>query len=125
MPATTEEAGKARKLLGPSEVRLHHIPGWLRLRMLRAFGCGKYDSNGWSVLHHAVGDRRRWLDHIGSTTLSNGRRAFVSEPYGFSSGMAKELEAFCVPMGLDWRVSGNAEWYPGSTVRIVIEEPQK
>ena len=113
-----------RKLLKPSPVRLNHIPNWLRLRMLRAFGCPNRDTSAWAVLYHATGDRRRWLDHFGSTML-RGRRVFVSEPYGFSAESAADLEAFCRPMGVKWSVDSNSEWNPGSTVRVSIEEPEE
>lgn len=113
-----------RAILKPSPVRLHHIPNWLRLRMIRAFGCPGRDTAAWPVLWHAVGERRRWLDHFGST-LSHGRQVFVSEPYGFSAESAADLEAFCRPMGVKWSVDSNSEWNPGSTVRVSIEEPEE
>ena len=118
-----EEREAVRAILHPSPVRLHHVPGWLRLRMLGVFGCGGGSTSGWAVLHHAAGSWPSWLDHFGSTVLPNGKRAFVSEPYGFTPEMAEELKAFCSPMGLSWHVDPNAEWYPGRTVRIVIQEP--
>ena len=114
-----------REMFRPSPVRLQHVPDWLRRRILKAHGCRDGMTDGWSVLHNAAGPMPRWLDHFGSTTLPNGKRAFVSEPYGFTHEMATELQAFCEPMGLRYHVSANAWWNPPSTVRIVIEEPDK
>ncbi len=120
----SERRRAVREILKPSPVRLHHVPNWLRLRMLRTYGCSHGILSGWAVLHHATGDNRGWLDHCGSTLLPNGQRAFVSEPYGFSEQTAADLNAFCRPMGLRWSVKANSEWFPGSTVRIVIYPPE-
>jgi hypothetical protein len=69
-----------------STVRAKHLPNWLRLGLLKAFGCQDGDTSGASVLYHALGcigwdGWSTWLDHWGSTKLSDGRVAFVSEPY--------------------------------------------
>ena len=114
----------ARKLLKPTPVRLRHVPNWLRLRMLKAFGCSNRDTAGWAVLNHATGGiNPSWLDHWGSTVLPSGQRAFVSEPYNFGAETARAVQAFCEPAGLRWHVDANSEWYPGWTVRIEITEP--
>jgi len=120
-----EHISAARELFKPSPVRLHHVPDWLRRRMLKAFGSAHRDTSGWGVLNHALrGGQDFWLDHWGTTTLPNGHRAFVSEPYGFTPEMARGLQEFCKPMGVSYYVSANSWWYPGWTVRIVIEEPE-
>ena len=125
---TREFIHRARELLKPSEVRLHHVPNWFRLRMLKAFGCSDGDTTGWDVLHRAVrihfGDNAHWLDHFGSTKYA-GSVAFASEPYemAVTPDAVARLDAFTEKLGIKWHLSANSFWYPGWTIRILLYEP--
>lgn len=119
---------QVRQLLQPTPVKYHHVPKWLRLRLLQSFGKGAGTTKGSSLLfiaHHETLVSTQWLDHDGSTTLIDGTRAYVSEPYDFNWAAAKAVQAFCERLGLNWVVEANSEWYPGRTLRIVITEPRK
>ena len=118
---------EARELLKPIPVGLPSVPNWLRLKMLKAFGCPDRATDGHSVLWHAISKTARhgrWVDHFGSSELY-GRPAFVSEPYDFSAGTAQDVSAFCDPMGLRWVVCSNSYWFPGRTIRIAIYDPKE
>jgi hypothetical protein len=123
----------ARELLKPTPVRLHHVPNWLRLRILAAIRAGRIPrapwnrycgTDGWSVLMHVqscIGDR--FLDHFGSTHY-RGRPCFVNEPYLSSEDMDKNRR-FAELLGLHWVVSSNSWWFPGNTTRIAFWEPDE
>ena len=116
---------QARKLLKPAPVRLHHVPNWLRLRILKAFGCRNGWTNGEDVLQRAVRQTSTslWLDHWGSAELK-GKRVFISEPYNVTKQTIADIGAFCEPMGLEFYISANSWWLSGWTVRIVTYEPE-
>ena len=120
-----ERFRQLRKLLKPTEVRLHHVPNWFRRRLLKVFGCSHGYTGGWFVLDHArkqhFGDNARWLDHWGSTKYRSGT-AFVSEPYQVSPETVALLDSFAKRIGVDWHLSANSWWYPGWTIRILFCE---
>jgi hypothetical protein len=132
----------ARKLLQPGEVKLHKIPGWLKLRV-RAYRRRK----GWNLSRHihcdfedtipeiareiGIEDSSHWLDHWGTSTETRyaccnvAGTCFVSEPYGFHTETAKLLDALAAAFDLTWHVLPNSWWYPGHTQRIVLHRRQK
>lgn len=105
----------ARELHGPTPVRLHHVPREYR-GLGRRIGIVYWTERGMRV----TSTHAQWLDHWGSTKLSDGRIAFVSEPYGVNSGSLAEIERLADELGLDHWVSPNSWWYPGHTIRIVF-----
>jgi len=111
----------ARYLLKPNEVELNKLPTWLtrRLRTYRKEQ-GLDDLPTSMLLHETV--RKlcdpRWLDHWGLSADDE----FVSEPYNFNSKTAEALESLCSELGIEWTVSSNTWWFPGSTVRITLRE---
>lgn len=118
----------ARWLLRPAPVRLHHVPNWLRRRILRTLGCRDGLTKGPNVLMHAVSRTTKpsassWLDHWGSSR-QNDVTVFVTEPYSVTEGCLQAVGAFCRVLHLEWYVSSNTWWFPGRTVRIVIYEPE-
>ena len=115
----------ARAVLRPSEVKLHRVPGWLRLRLLKAFGCRDHDTSGCGVLQHAMkhlagnGWLDGWMDHWGSSTIGD-RRVFVAEPYTLTLAEHGAIERLCAAIDCECWLSSNSWWYPGHTLRIVI-----
>ena len=121
---TEREIQARRRVMKPSEVDLHHVPNWFRRRLLKAYGCSDRDTAGWAVLCHARdANDWTWLDHHGSTKW-DGQPAFVSEPYGVTAKELQQVADMCERCGLFYRVSANSYWYPGSTIRILIFEPE-
>ena len=117
---------RAREVLKPEPVRLHHVPNWLRLRMKETFGAPYQVTSGDGVLFHASSKtgKGRWLDHWGSSHDRGGeRRTFVSEPYDITPETVRDIISFTEPMGLDFYISSNSYWFPGRTVRVVIPCP--
>ena len=113
-----------RRQLKPSAVRLHHVPDFFRRRLLKAYGCSYGDNSGYGALGHA--ERKHgwhWVDHPGSTTY-RGRPAFVSEPYQLSFEDHAAIDALCRECNLAYFVSANSWWNPGSTLRVLIYEPE-
>lgn len=116
---------EARRILEPTEVRLHRVPKWLRLLMLQKFGCRNRDTSGGGVLWNAVQTDScgGWLDHWGSTMMC-GKLCFVSEPYNVTAEKVADVDAFAARLGVQWSLSANSWWYPGHTVRIVLWPPE-
>jgi len=95
----------ARRILKPTPVRIGHVPRWFKKS--GAFGpYGEISSS--------------WLDHYGSTKLSDGRVAFVSEPYSVGADQILECEDIAKWLGLDFWVDPNSWWYPGYTIRLIF-----
>lgn len=116
----------ARKLLKPSEVRHDHVPNWFRLalvQMLKNKGVSLRHEplSGWNVVGLALRGAT-WLDHWGSTKLTDGRIAFVSEPYGVSLKELNHISDVARAIGCECWVSANSWWYPGHTMRVVFAE---
>ena len=120
---------RARELLKPSPVRLHHVPGWLtkriKQRLGRLPGCHYADDRLREVASMAAGSVMcdSWLDHWGSTT-HRGRKAFVTEPYADRSHIEAALR-FADLLGLQVEFAANSWWYPGSTLRIAFYLPDE
>lgn len=115
----------ARELLGATEVRLHHVPNWLRRAILKvvptpARGCTTGHACLDRALHH-TGDRG-WCDHYGSTTLA-GKLVFVSEPY-LSLGDLDAARRFADLLGVELSISPLSWWYPSSTTRLILWPPE-
>jgi hypothetical protein len=124
-----------------SPVRLHHIPNWFRLRLLRAFGCDSGMTAGWYVLQRAIEESEKWLrqmdgyagrepsvgcywlDHYGSTTI-DGEVCFVSEPY---LPFPPDLNRLRVPDHLACSTNcrllifRDSAWNPPSTIRLLFK----
>ncbi|HID78810.1 MAG TPA: hypothetical protein EYP56_22800 [Planctomycetaceae bacterium] len=107
-----------------SPVRLHHIPNWLRLLMIRRLKIPRELHSGWGVIMHAQshGYMDGWLDHWGSTRRGN-EIIFVSEPYGLTDAAVRNLDTFCRRLGVDYEISACSEWYPTFTLRVAILPP--
>ena len=118
---------EARKLLKPTEVKLHKVPGWFRKQLLKTTGCSHGLTAGWSVLQHAIdkADAHMLFDHCGSTVLSTGTPAFVAEPYGGDVRQVTKAIRFAELTGLDVHISANSWWYPGQTVRFEFTLKEK
>jgi hypothetical protein len=135
---------KARELLKPSPVRIHHVPKWLWRRLNRqfadsyrvAYGPTSGQIDGMSILLYAASMVSKpnlpiWLDHWGSTVPQGeygstiNKLCFVSEPYDFSSSCATEVDQFCQRLGIEWYLFANSWHYPGRTLRITMYEPQQ
>lgn len=134
MPRSEEEQfiEGARRLLKPGEVKLHTVPTWLNVR-LRAYRKARLldrlpSSMLLTMTIGSICSDPGWLDHHGASTTGPFKCChqmvnLVSEPYDFGSETACALDTFCrVLGGLEWHVSSNTWWYPGSTVRITIHE---
>jgi len=126
-----QQIDTAREILKPSPVRPNHIPRWFA-QCLKPFR-HKHDGTNMSFhrMREAVGGR--WVDHYGSTLIVRrefGREVrteqicFVSEPYGFRPDDARYLDELAKRTGVLWSLEANSWWYPGHTVRIVIEPPK-
>jgi hypothetical protein len=130
--ATAQERSidEARRVLRPIEVALGDRPKWLGPR-IAAFR-RKHDLGAMSVsmaFENTVGlicPEPYWLDHWGRCRKGSAACCYaigdilVAEPYNFYSATAKSLDIFCKKLDLEWHVSSNSWWYPGSTVRIEI-----
>lgn len=114
-----------RDRLGVSEVRLHHVPNWFRLAVLRAFKAPyRYHTAGWAAIYRlqAVDERCcRWIDHWGSTKVA-GQQIFVSEPYNLTDDHRNSIQQICDAINCDWYESSLSWWYPGHTVRVGIHQ---
>ena len=75
-PTLESEGGRLKAEVG-SPVRLHHLPNWLRLRLLKLITCKRF-THGDAVAFEAQREfGLTWLDHWGSTWLpdhDNGGR---------------------------------------------------
>jgi len=125
MTATlTEQIHLRREVMQPTEVRLHHVPDWLRLaclhRLPRPNVPGYRDASGWGVVNDCIRPAG-WLDHWGSTRLGD-RVCFVSEPYSVSAQNVRDIEELASLLDCDWWLSSNSWWNPGSTIRIAFAE---
>ncbi len=119
-----------RGLEEPLPVRLHHVPNWLRLRILRVWPKGepKYMTAGDWLLNRLlfstgalVGDV--WLDHWGSVPQIGTRvPAFVSEPYGFREEQLEAAVCFAKALGLTLAVSQPGAWHSGTTRYLFVPE---
>ncbi len=121
-----EHIRRSRKALKPSPVRLHHVPSWLRRRLLEAYGARDRMTDGHSVLHHVAGSTggSEWLDHWGST-LVDGQRVFVSEPYNLPPEAIEQIATIAKAIDCTWWISANSWWCPGYTIRVVIAPPRE
>lgn len=114
-----ERIAAERKRTGVSEVRLHHLPNPHRLRLMKRFGTDPPGySAGWAVLMNAIRNYGGWLDHWGSTVL-DGVRVFVSEPYLNPSDIPK-AEQFASDAGFRIEFREESWWNPPSTSRIIF-----
>lgn len=123
--AQREMIEAARALLRPTPVKLHHVPNWFRMALLRGFGCADCRTSGEDVLHYAIDCVRRrnyfssWLDHWGSTAYQS-RPNFVSEPYNITEDNVKEIAEIARKSGCKWFLTANSWWFPGATIRIAF-----
>jgi hypothetical protein len=74
-------------MMAATPVRLHQLPTWLRDRINKRFGRGCDIQAAIAKICEFSGDKSpcAWLDHCGTTKLSNATTAFVSEPYGLTT----------------------------------------
>jgi hypothetical protein len=117
-----EQIENARKLLNPSEVRLNHVPNWLRRRLLKKIGTEYGLTDGGSVIRYAMDRLKITFDHWGSTDFY-GTPAFVSEPYASAEDVADAVR-FAEAVDLELRILPNSWWYPGQTLRLLFTLPQ-
>ncbi len=117
----------ARNLLEPSPVRLHHVPNWFRLRLLRAYGCDRGDTSGFAMLCFATTgcacSLPTWIDHWGSCD-HRGKTAFVTEPYSLAPADLQQIDAIAKRCGIAWHITSNSWWFPGSTIRVLLYESE-
>jgi hypothetical protein len=117
-----ERIERAREILKPSPVRLHHVPNWLRRRLLERVGTEFRLTDGSSVLRIAMDRLNIRFDHYGSTVWC-GIPAFVSEPYASPDDIADAVR-FAEVVGLELRIEPNSWWYPGQTTRLMFMLPK-
>lgn len=125
MPVNYPEACKMREERKPSPVRLHHVPDWFRRRLLKVFGTWRGQTSASLVFYHFqnhVMAFPNWIDHWGSTRLPDGSVAFISEPYSRPEDVRDSVAALAHDLGCSWCITGNSEWFPGSTIRIELFE---
>jgi uncharacterized protein (TIGR02996 family) len=116
---------------GPTPVRLHHLPNWLRLAWLRGVPSGEGRGRltaGWAVAMEM--DRRfettRYaaaLDHWGSTTVA-GRLCFVNEPYQYAADVLAQCRTLASLVGGVAAYARQSDWGHG-TVRGLVFPPLK
>ena len=111
----------------PSWVRLHHLPGWMRQRCLKAFGSpwdggispyAAMQSMTRAVAVHFPG--AIWLDNWGSTVLPSGDCVWVTEPFAGAEQLEPVIEWLATQLGCGWFISDNAWHSPGQTTRGVL-----
>jgi hypothetical protein len=117
-----EQIETARELLRPSEVRLHHVPNWLRRRLLEKIGTEFRLTDGGSVIRYAMDRLKIRFDHWGSTKFC-GTTAFVSEPYASADDITDAVR-FAEAVDLELRILPNSWWYPGQTLRLLFMLPK-
>lgn len=111
---------QSRRASGAGPVRLGHVPGWFRRRLLAVWGCDRYCSSGASALSRAARiNNWAWLDHWGTATVS-GRLAFVSEPYGIRPRDFESIRQAARALDLAWQMSARSWWWPGVTIRVAL-----
>jgi hypothetical protein len=67
------------------------------------------------------GARLHVMDHdYGVIETATGLRGVLTQPYGFSSRDAHQLDALCAATGADWYCVGPGWWNPAGTVAVVI-----
>lgn len=123
------EALKLRDQWGVVQPELNTFPRWMRPRVTYAVKQGMLPKpflplcNGWHAMQHALnhlgGD---WADHCGRIVQDDGTQLLISEPYQLLSDGHEQLEALCWTLGLTYRVDAQSWWFPGRTLRIVIQE---
>ena len=124
--STAHLIDRARQLLQPSPVELHHVPNWLRRQILRTLRGGpdrppRYCTGGLEAFQHAISVTRTGsaFDHWGSMLDGDGLRVFVSEPYLSIEGV-KAAERFAERFELELSISSNSWWFPGQTTRLIF-----
>jgi hypothetical protein len=115
---------KARALLLPSPVRLHHAPRWFASAVRKLMPSDLWGrTSSWSAIDNLRNSNElHWLDHWGSTTLADGRIAFISEPYDITPEAIAWLAEIAMRAGCEFWVSPNSWWYPGATIRLIFAE---
>ena len=114
-----------RAIMKPSPVRLHHVPDWFRLVLLRHVGCRWGNTQGCAVLSHAQAALGlTWMDHWGSTPFRD-TVAFVSEPYQLSRNEVESIDDLAKLIGCHWHICPNSWWYPGSTLRVLMFQEER
>lgn len=116
---TRAHIAAARDLLGPTPVRLDHVPRWFK-KALHPYH-RKLEMTYQRVQHaFATIGHGHALDHWGSTTLGDGRVAFVSEPYDVDAAVLAGCERLADEVGCVFYLDPNSWWFPGRTIRLVF-----
>lgn len=102
--------------LGPTEVRLHHIPQWFSVAVRQAQREGAI-IRLMPPLSHVCNYDSFW-DHWGSTVRTDGRHSFCSEPYHVDAKDRAFCHALAAQIGCWIEFSGNSWWYPTRTERV-------
>lgn len=121
------EAQRLRELMNVSEPCDRHIPRWLIQRMRENFGAGCRQLSGAELLTHTikqVGGSAADMDHYGSVPGTDGRRNFVSEPYGLTLNQTQSFTEFARLLKLEVVISPRSWHYPGKTMRIEFLQPE-
>lgn len=123
MSVSSDEANKLREERKPSHVNLGNAPRWLLRRITRRFGGKQYNAL-YHTLPCAINPEfgHSVLDHWGSTILTDGSKAFVTEPYATKERLASVMSWIASEIGCEWCVSDNSEWYPPGTIRGMLYE---
>jgi len=105
-----------------SPVELGRVPDWLRRRMLKVFGptdCGYTDGHSLFAYWARKCKSLPWIDHWG-TTVIDGQKILVSEPYLRRSCDFSDVAEFAESLGCELVIDETSYWYPGKTLRLAF-----
>jgi hypothetical protein len=132
-PNLRDQWGKeTNKAYVPKAPNIGRAPGWLTKRIRQRMPEVRDERWGWhsgiTLVHEAanlkmggrfIGD---WIDHAGSLKLSDGRTAFVSEPYGLFYDSIEALLAFCNKLDIECTIDAGSSHFPTRCLRITLTE---
>lgn len=88
------------------------MPRWLQSALVHRSG----------KPHWCGGSDPTWMDHWGTATI-NGKRVFVSEPYGLSDDGVRNLMEFCSKYKIKVDIQAASWHYPTHCLRIILTPP--
>lgn len=110
-----EWVNQKRAELGPTEVRLHHIPQWFSVAVRQAMKEGAEIALNPPLKYKSYDS---FWDHWGSTVRVDGRLSFCSEPYQVTAQEQATCYVLASQIGCDVEFSSNSWWYPTRTERV-------